>query len=113
MISGAAQQDKKVWQPLSLGHNRYVAFSQFRSKALPRTSLYGARERGPGNEQSERESTENEVRVLSAVFGVLEKMTKMAQNVYTFYEEVKKKNQPNYCPRLVADYKRESENMVI
>lgn len=39
-----------------------------------------------------RESTENEVRVLSAVFGVLEKMTKMAQNVYTFYEEVKKKN---------------------
>lgn len=38
------------------------------------------------------ESTENEVRVLSAEFGVLEKMTKMAQNVYTFYEEVKKKN---------------------
>lgn len=38
------------------------------------------------------ESTENEVRVLSAVFGVLEKMTKMAQNVYTFYEEVKKRN---------------------
>lgn len=38
------------------------------------------------------ESRENEVRVLSAEFGVLEKMTKMAQNVYTFYEEVKKKN---------------------
>ena len=45
MIGGAAQQDKKVWQPLSLGHNRYVAFSQFRSKALPPTSPYGARER--------------------------------------------------------------------
>ena len=79
----------------------------------PSYQSLGAREREPGNEQNERESTENEVRVLSAVFGVLEKMTKMAQNVYTFYEEVKKKNQPNYCPRLVADYKRESENMVI
>ena len=50
MIRGAAQQHKKAWQPLSLGHNRYVAFSQFRSKALPPTSPYGAREREPGNE---------------------------------------------------------------
>ena len=50
MIGGAAQQDKKAWQPLSLGDNRYVAFSQFRFKALPPTSPYGAREREPGNE---------------------------------------------------------------